>query len=197
MGAVNPTKRVYDGLNTAYDVFNAQLFAAQLPRCLITMQRQSKAFGFFAGNRFKELAGPEQADEIALNPEHFAARSTKETLSTLVHEMVHLWQHHFGEPGRGPYHNRQWARQMKQLGLQPSDTGSAGGKETGQKMSHTIVEGGRFDVVCTALIEGGFQIPYGDQWAADESKDKAKAGKRATPRRRNNDLSSKPDKTRV
>lgn len=37
-------------------------------------------------------------------------------LSTLVQEMVHLWQHHFGKPGRRRYLNKQWADKMDSLG---------------------------------------------------------------------------------
>ena len=48
----NPTKRTYDGLNAAYDFFNEGLFDGKLPRCLITMQRRSHSYGFFAGDRF-------------------------------------------------------------------------------------------------------------------------------------------------
>jgi len=42
------------------------------------------------------VEGGEETDEIALNPSTFRSRSTEETLSTLVHEMCHLWQFHKG-----------------------------------------------------------------------------------------------------
>ena len=48
----NPTEETYSDLNRAYDFFNQELFGDSLPRCLITMQRHSKAYGFFAGARF-------------------------------------------------------------------------------------------------------------------------------------------------
>ena len=58
-------------------------------------------------------------DEIALNPAHFASRPTAGTLSTLAHEMAHLWQHHFGTPSRTGYHNKEWAAKMREIGLIP------------------------------------------------------------------------------
>ena len=67
--------------------------------------------------------------------------------------MVHLWQHIFGKPSRGRYHNVQWAKKMKEIGLYPSDTGEAGGKETGDKVSHYIINDGRFDVAATHFLE--------------------------------------------
>jgi len=168
----NPTKRVYDGLTQAYDYFNRRLFKTELPRCLITMQRKSKAYGYFAGDRFGEIAGTGRADEIALNPQHFAERSTRETLATLVHEMAHLWQHHWGKTGCRGYHNKQWATRMKILGLYPSSTSQPGGKELGHKVSHYIASGGSFDRACEEFLKTGFVIPYGDLWAADEEKTK-------------------------
>ena len=46
-------------------------------------------YGYFSGERWNSLTGS-LTDEIAMNPAHFASRSTDEVLSTLVHEMVHL-----------------------------------------------------------------------------------------------------------
>jgi predicted SprT family Zn-dependent metalloprotease len=81
-------------------------------------------------------------DEIAMNPVYFSIRTIKATLSTLVHEMVHQWQFHFGEPGRRGYHNKQWAARMERVGLMPSDTGEPGGRKVGQSMTHYIIAGG-------------------------------------------------------
>lgn len=144
----DPTRSTYDGLTEAYDFFNRRLFAGKLPRCLITMQRQKAAYGYFAGARFGTVDGAEITDEIALNPSHFRSRTTEQSLSTLVHEMTHLEQHHCGKPSRNGYHNKEWAGFMRSVGLIPSDTGAAGGKETGQKVSHYIAPGGPFDLAC-------------------------------------------------
>ena len=55
--------------------------------------------------------------------------------------MTHLEQHHFGQPSRNGYHNKQWAELMKSVGLFPSDTAQPGGKETGQRGGE--IEGGK------------------------------------------------------
>jgi len=101
---LRPTEQAYTELQHAYDFFNRQLFNGQLPPCLITLQRKNRTYGYFSGERWDDKAGA-IIDEIALNPVHFATRSTDDVLSTLVHEMVHLWQHHFGKPSRSSYHN--------------------------------------------------------------------------------------------
>ncbi len=98
------------------------------------MQRSKSAYGYFAGGRFGSKDGKEITDEIALNPSHFHERSTEQSLSTLVHEMAHLEQHHFGKPSRSGYHNKEWAGMMKAVGLIPSDTAKLGGGEVGQSL---------------------------------------------------------------
>ena len=160
----SPTRATYDGLTTAYQFFNSKLFGGTLPQCLITMQRHKGAYGYFSGDRFASVANPEEiTDEIALNPAHFASRPAAATLSTLVHEMVHLWQHHAGKPSRNGYHNSQWAAKMREVGLIPTDTGEPGGKETGQKVTHIVEEGGRFDKACTAFVEKHATVLYHDR----------------------------------
>jgi predicted SprT family Zn-dependent metalloprotease len=169
MPSKNPTLRTYKTLDDAYRFFNARLFAGRLPNCLITMQRSKKSYGYFAGGRFGSVDGKEITDEIALNPSHFRSRTTEESLSTLVHEMVHLEQHHFGKPSRNSYHNKEWAKMMQAVGLIPSDTGAPGGRQVGQKVSHYIEAGGPFARACAALIAGGFEALYVELWQDGEA----------------------------
>src|SRR5947209_20129451 len=104
----NPTTQTYTSLTSAYEFFNRELFGGTLPPCLITMQRHKGAYGYFSGERFANTSDPTDiTDEIALNPSHFATRKPEEVLSTLVHEMVHLWQYHFGKRPSSGYHDKQ------------------------------------------------------------------------------------------
>ena len=176
----NPT-RTYTSLDAAYDHFNRGLFAGQLPPCLITMQRHKGAYGYFSGERFASLDDPQEiADEIALNPAHFAGRTSTETLSTLVHEMVHLWQHHFGKASRNGYHNKQWAEKMRAVGLIPSDTARPEGKDVGQKVSHYIEPGGRFERSCTAYLKTGAAFLYHDRAGEGEAGTRTRKKKAAS-----------------
>lgn len=156
-----PTDEAMGGLQAAYDHFNAVLFGGQLPAVLLTLQRKSKrSYGYFSPRRFSD--GRERTDELAMNPMHFHTREPIEALSTLAHEMAHVWQAHFGKSGRGKYHNREWGTKMKEIGLYPSNTGAAGGKETGDQMSHYIVAGGAFERCALRFLEGGFRLQWGE-----------------------------------
>ncbi|KQP14781.1 SprT-like domain-containing protein [Pseudorhodoferax sp. Leaf267] len=162
-----PTRETYDELQVAYSHFNARLFDGALPDCLITLQREKSTCGYFSAKRFARADG-ETTDEIALNPSYFAAVPLVETMQTLVHEMVHLWQHHYGAPGRVRYHNEEWAAKMEGIGLMPSSTGRPGGKRTGDKMSDYAVEGGPFLLACAELLTLSFNISWYDRFPAVE-----------------------------
>jgi hypothetical protein len=151
----------YNALDFVYDYFNTRLFRGELRPCLITVQRRRTACGFFASARFQSHDATDIADEIGLDPRSWGPpRTDTENLSTLVHEMAHLWQHHYGKSSAGGYHNRQFARKMFEVGLVTSDSGERGGKATGTRMSHYIAAGGPFEKACADLLRGGFVIPY-------------------------------------
>ncbi len=148
----------YSGFEKAYDHFNKALFGNRLPRCLITLQRKGGTSGYFSANRFKQRSGSGVlTDEIALNPDSFLDATDTEIMQTLVHEMCHLWQEHFGHPSRRTYHNKEWADKMEDIGLMPSTTGKPGGNRVGQKMLDYPIEGGRFEKSCQRLFATGYR----------------------------------------
>ena len=174
----NPTTQTYTSLATAYDFFNRELFSGSLPPCLITMQRHKGAYGFFSGERFANTTNPKEiTDEIALNPVHFATRKPNEVLSTLAHEMVHLWQHHYGKQPRKGYHDKQWAAKMHEIGLIPTASGEPGGKETGQKVTHLIEENGRYALAVSKLLTEHPAILYSDRSENNTARKKKAASK--------------------
>lgn len=152
---------IYTTFQTAFDHFNRRLFGNDLPPCIITLTRaHKKAFGFFWANKFERRDRSDYVDEIGMNPDLFVDRPDREILSTLVHEMAHLWQQHHGKTSRNGYHNREWANKMISLGLHPSDTGKEGGKETGQRMSHFIVARGAYDQAFGELLRDKFKLEW-------------------------------------
>lgn len=140
----DPTAAQFGAYRAMYDYFNRALFRGELAPCLLNFSRASaNTLGFFAPKRWQK--GNTSVHEISLCPTHLALRPLRETASTLVHEMCHLWQEEHGKPGRGRYHNQEWADKMKSIGLHPTATGEIGGPETGDSMTHVIVKGGPFD----------------------------------------------------
>jgi hypothetical protein len=141
------TPHMMGDLQDAFDHFNRTLFENALPRdVVITLQRRANSRGHFGPGSFASRDDTLQKPEISLNPDHFRDRTDEAVCSTLGHEMVHLKQYKLGKPSRRHYHNKEWAAEMKLIGLQPSSTGAPGGKETGQQMSHYIIPGGAFQL---------------------------------------------------
>jgi predicted SprT family Zn-dependent metalloprotease len=155
------TRQEYGGFDQAYQWFNKKLFGGKLPPCLIMLQRKARSHEYFANDRFGHRSQRgERTDELALNPDTFVGRSDKDILGTRVHEMCHCWQQHFGKPSRTGYHNRQWAAKMIEVGLMPSDTGEPDSKQTGQHMTHYIVDAGVFDRAADELLATNFRLNW-------------------------------------
>lgn len=162
MAAKKLTTTEYAGFQHAYDYYNQRLFANTLPEVLVTLQRAANTYGYFHARKFEDRTPGSgvAVHELALNPDGFGTRTDKEILSTLVHEMVHVWQQEHGKPPRKCYHDREWSNKMKAVGLQPSHTGAPGGKETGAKMTHYIMTDGMFNRVTDQLLASGFRLNW-------------------------------------
>src|SRR6266700_1312602 len=83
-----------------------------LPKVLFTLQRHANTRGYFSPERFNGRIDNAAVHELALNPDSFIGRTDEEILSTLVHEMAHVWQQAHGKAPRRSYHDRQWAGKM-------------------------------------------------------------------------------------
>lgn len=154
-----PTVQAYGEFIYLYEHFNQALFGGELPPCIITFRRRRGNYGYFVPEWWVDKSQDRFTDEIGLNPFYFTEPFVT-VAQTLGHEMAHLWQEHFGNPGRGGYHNVEWGNKMRSIGLMPSHTGAPGGRKTGDQMMDYVIEGGPFDRVCRDLIAGGFEVTW-------------------------------------
>lgn len=158
---VKPTIEQYKTLQNIYDYFRAQLFkpmGIELEDVMLTFSRKKNVYGFFAPGLWQNGQEVKKA-EIALNPDEFNRENIK-IMSTLVHEMCHLWQAQDGTAPRRGYHNKDFAAKMEMVGLITSATGKEGGKRTGQNMTHYIQEGGAFEKAYYNKSAQFFHLPY-------------------------------------
>lgn len=166
---MTPTTELYQSLEKIFEFFNAELFDGQLPSILFTVQRKARTMSYFTPDRWVSVFG-EQCHELAYNPLYVTDKSIVEVLQTLVHELVHCWQHCHGAPSRSGYHNAEWANKMESIGLMPSSTGKPEGKRTGQHMSDYLMADGRFINACQKLIKDeGVGLPWFDRFAQPTS----------------------------
>jgi predicted SprT family Zn-dependent metalloprotease len=158
-----PTVEQYGAFEAAFQHFNGRLFDGGLPLVMLAFAKHGKSLGYFAPRKWRAAtAGGTEGTvgEIALNPDHLA-RNERATAATIVHEMVHLWQHVTPscKPGRRGYHNSEWASKMETLGLMPSSTGAPGGIRVGQRMTHYVVDNGPFDRAFERLAKAAL-LPF-------------------------------------
>ena len=127
VGADPVTRVEYEAFQRAFTTsYHAQLFDGRLPYVLVTLTRRPRTRGYFSADRFSGRATPGTVHELALNPDHFG-RTDAEILSTLVHEMAHVWQqesrasqaravsqpgmgHQDARPGSASVHHREARR---------------------------------------------------------------------------------------
>lgn len=171
------TSNQFQTLEDLYQYYNHKLFGGKLAECLVNLSRHGGAHGFFVPREWVSTPPMPQLlpdavpspkgekvfvpklkviHEISLTPDSIN-RPDKEWHSTLVHEMVHLWQYDFGKISRPGYHNSQWAKKMEAVGLMPTDTGLPEGKKTGQGMTHYVIKGGAFEKVFESIAQADLE----------------------------------------
>ena len=138
----SPTLTLYSSLQAAFDHFNLRLFGGSLPHCLLTLRSANRVYGYHHAGRFISPDG-KVTDELGMHPGFFTLQPIEAVMSTLVHEMVHHWQHHAGTSSPSNPHNREWADKMVSLGLQPSRIGLPRGKKAGRSVSDFIPRDGQ------------------------------------------------------
>ena len=154
-----PTIEFYGYLSSAFDFFNKSIFNNDLSTVVFTVTRKKNSAGYFRKAGWTNESD-EELHEIAVNPSCFITKSPLELYQTIVHEMCHQWQFEFGEPSRGGYHNKQWAKKMMDIGLRPI---SANGKGTGQNVSDEPIPGGLFETACIEFFLLGHKLTLVDR----------------------------------
>ena len=99
------------------DRLNDRFFERQMPEALLSFERMDvRVLAAYTLDRNAQGL----LHEITFNTRHLQ-RPMWETLETLMHEYVHLWQQNLGEhPVGRNYHNREFVARSEALGLHPA-----------------------------------------------------------------------------
>lgn len=181
-----PSVEIANQLQQAFDHFNVKLFEGKLEPVVFSNTRLKKSNGHFwakSWTRRSELKG--KVHEIGLD----FARLNKDpdhgdmlVLSTLVHEMCHQLIEQIGKAPARAYHCKYWVAAMHMVGLSPVILDAKGvptGKATGPNSSHTIDQGGRFEMAAKELLSEGFKFQWANESLDQEADKKPKAKKKA------------------
>lgn len=168
-----PTREQFKAFEYMYKYFNRVLFSGALPPVFLNFSRRANSYGFFAPERWQRSDASELTHEISINPAHLALRPPRETASTLVHEMCHLWQHVHGAPPRRGYHDRGWSAKMKEVGLITIDPATGEDRQSAPNLTHRIEDGGPF-AAAFAAMPAEYLFPWQCAEASGKGKGKGK-----------------------
>ena len=133
--AVEQAKR----LSKAFDIFNRELFAGELPPVMLQVKNKPGSHGYFQPNKWKDAEG-NLLDVISLDSKNAVDRPLVELLSTLVHEMCHQFVCRIENEGKASGgHGPEWRRKMIELGLPPIQVGA-----TWRQATHSIAADGLY-----------------------------------------------------
>lgn len=102
---------------------------------------------FVQADALYDRSTAEKIQYMGINP-YYLDRTVGEVLSTICHELCHIYENAFIHIARGGYHDKQWEKLMTDCGLQPKYL-----NKSKTAVSHTIIEGGEFDEFVSKFIE--------------------------------------------
>ena len=136
---MKPTIEQSQAFQNAFDYFNRELFNGELQTPMLTLTRNAQILGgYFIPEKWTRNG--QKVSEIAINANVMNSGNLIDLMGTLVHEMVHVWQHYQGTPSRNGYHNKEWSDKCLSIGIKPFNVKEPE-KTTGQNCDHEIMKG--------------------------------------------------------
>jgi len=143
-------------LQSAADLFNAELFDGTLPPAYITMIVKPGCYGLFFPDRYQNKKG-QSVDQIALCARTAVERPLPELLSTLVHEMCHQAAYENSGRKNPGGHGTAWRNLMDAVGLPPVRIGG-----DWRRATHRIDPDGRFAKLVAKHRSKLQELPWAD-----------------------------------
>lgn len=154
MDTAKPPSHPLQQLHHAYHAINERFFSGALPGCEIRFSTRQGSEGHYRPGALPSGELCPALDQIAIG----AHLSSSKMIESLAHQACHQYRQHSRQPPRRAYHDQVWAEKMVEIGLQPSSTGLPGGRVTGQKVSHYLLEGGGLSLLIRELHDQGLDI---------------------------------------
>ena len=154
--------RVAGYLNKIFDLLNEEYFENALSRPTITIQSTPRAYGHFSLRDDTWLSKTGSTHEINIGAGTLS-RPIEEVTATLLHEMVHYYNHVNGiqDCSRGnTYHNRKFRDAAEQRGLIIAHSDKYGWSHTspGDKLLQFCLDNNLTDILINRNEFTGFQI---------------------------------------
>lgn len=179
---LNPTKEHYGEVSALLEWLNRSFYKGELALPMVTFRTAQKCLGVYVPRKWDHKTGTSRP-EFRLNPVLFKQAGFETQCIELLRLMEHLRQ---GKAKRTNYHDRDYALGMKEHGLQSHREGEPD-KETGERITLSVISGGKFEKLVAKKGESGFSFswairdaepPKGGEAGDGEAKPESKSGRR-------------------
>ena len=157
MEETKTTLEVYQKFQKAVDLIEEKFFTGKgkqsFPRYVLAINTKCKSVvcAFVQNNALFDKSNGDKIQYLGINP-RYLAQGNEYVLSTLCHELCHIYENAFIHIPRGGYHDKAWADLMKDCGLEPVYL-----NKSKTSVNEKIIEGGEFEAFVKDFTE-----EYGD-----------------------------------
>ena len=154
--------RVAGYLNKIFDLLNEEFFESALSRPTITIQSTPKAYGHFSLRDDTWISKNGMSHEINIGAGTLS-RPIENVCATLLHEMVHYYNHIHGvqDCSRGnTYHNKRFKTAAEQRGLCVEHSDKYGWSHTspGDELLQFCLDNDLSDILLNRNEFGGYRV---------------------------------------
>jgi predicted SprT family Zn-dependent metalloprotease len=150
---------LYSKVQTVIDELDKAFFSGKgkekIPQVVFAINTKCKAcvVAYVQADALYDKKTDKKLQYMAINPDYLN-RKQKDILSTVCHELCHVYEHAYIHIPRGGYHDKQWAKLMEDCGLEPKYLNTSK-----TAVDHKIIKGGAFEDFAKA-----FEEKYGEDF---------------------------------
>lgn len=149
---------LYKKFQTIIDMIEQEFFLSKgkkpFPKIVLALNNRcsSCVVAFVAPDYLFDKKDEEKVQYLAINPKYMQ-RDISDIVSTLCHELCHVYEVAYIHIPRGGYHTKTWCDLMRECGLEPVFN-----NKSKTSVSHKIIEGGAFEEFCKKFDKDFFSI---------------------------------------
>ena len=147
------SQELYTKIQTVIDLVDKSFFSGKkkekIPQIVFAINNKCKScvVAYVQADALYDKKTDTKLQYMGINPDYLD-RNIGEILSTICHELCHVYEHAYIHIPRGGYHDKQWANLMEECGLEPIYNNSSK-----TSVTHKIVPGGVFEKFVTDFTE--------------------------------------------
>lgn len=150
---VKTSQELYSKIQTVIDLIDKRFFSGakreKIPQVVFAINNKCRScvVAYVQADALYDKKTDTKLQYMGINPDYLD-RPIGEIVSTICHELCHVYEHAYIHIPRGGYHDKQWAELMRDCGLEPKYLNSSK-----TAVSHTIIKDGEFDKFVSEFVE--------------------------------------------